>query len=259
MQSFSILTPEEIKGVLTASLKAQQIQSDSVQARIALAMGEKPKEKLPEIVVLTESWLAQISDMVAKRLIANDRSVILLSAEDMVALLPQMFDAMEETSGPLEPNERKMLDLFVKTIFKSFADMISANYSATFQDPYDYYSHFLEAISQVALEYGIELSDVPNSIETADEVTRRLLTKEQFVSQGKYVIDKLLNTKTLVDNMVQPTIDLMINQGDLDPQERDEIVIGMKNEIMPQLEERLVVARRVFDDYLSEETTRIYQ
>jgi len=44
MQNISILTLEEIKGVLKASLKVQQVQSNNIQARINLAMGEKPKE-----------------------------------------------------------------------------------------------------------------------------------------------------------------------------------------------------------------------
>ncbi len=259
MQNFSILTLEEIKDVLEASFKVQQVQSNNIQARINLALGEKPKEPLPEIVALTESWLTQIPDMVAKRLIADDRSVNLLSAEDLVALLPQMYDLMEKTLGPLEPDERKMIDQLVKTLFKGLMDMVSASYPATFQDPYDYYSHFLKAVSQVASEHDIEPSDVPNSIETADEVTRRLLTKEQYVGQGKSTKDKILNMETILNSMLQPILDLMANQEDLDQQERDEVAISMKKEIMPQLEEHLVVALRVFDDYLDEETARIYQ
>ena len=250
-----------IKALLIATFRLQQAENEKIQARINTILGVATKNKTPQVLVLLDQLLEQISTLMAIRLLAEDKSVPLLSEEDFGTFISQMLDQIGNTGiGMPDPEERKMLEGITNIIFKGVVEMATKSVPVFFRDPYEYYANWLTAISQIASERNIAPIAVLGSVESADDITRRLLTMEQYIDQFTSVMENTLNLDNMINSMIQPMIDMLITgEADLEPEEKAEFLKDLKTEVTPQLEEYIRVARQVFDAYFAEEVGRIYQ
>ncbi|MBI2635106.1 MAG: hypothetical protein HYW79_01000 [Parcubacteria group bacterium] len=246
------MTVAELKSLLLARFNAEQSKQMKFQVRLQQELGNEVQEEKPEAIAIKNKFADWISDVLARRLKQNRRTTPLLSSRDFVRFVPSMINEIARTEGvELEAEERKMLE---KLMFENIFEMVHAMVPPR-KNPYEEYWRWVTTVLDLAAERGILPTELLALENATDEITRRMLTKKQFVALSKKAMNKFMDADVLKRIIVQPMLD-MVAEGDED--EQRELEQELEAELMPQLREVVEKSKLVINIWLGEEVERIY-
>lgn len=245
-----------LKAILVSSYEAERMEGEKLALNIRQELGEEDetKTKTQREIDLEKTLVEMVTDMVAKRLKKNDRSVALFSSAD-IDQIASVLTANIEGDLDFDTVERMQFESFAKAALKNIYESARLSWERPGKDMYDSYWDWLEAILDIADERGIEATEVLSSQEASDEVVRRLRSREEFLAAGKRYQD-LFSANMLKDLYLEPLLALV---GEENNEEfRKEIEKEIEEEVMPELREHAEKAKAIMGAYFQSEAARIY-
>lgn len=250
------LTVAELKSLLLARFNAEQSKQAKLQVRLQQELGNEVQEEKPEAVAIKNKLADWISDTLARRLKRNRRVTPLLSSRDLVRFVPSMIDEIAKGEGDeLEAKDRKMFEKFMKAMFENIFEMVHAMVPPR-KNPYEEYWRWATTVLNLAAERGILPTELLALENATDEITRRMLTKKQFVALSKKAVNKFVDADVLKKIVIQPMHDMLA--AELNDDERREIERELEAEVMLQLRETVEKTKVIINTFLGEEVERIY-
>lgn len=250
------LTVAELKSLLLARFNAEQSKQSKLQARLRRELGKEAQEEKPETIGIQNKFADWISDVLARRLKQNRRTVPLLSSRDFVRFVPSMINEIAKVEGDeLEAEDRKMLEKLMKAMFENIFEMVHAMVPPR-KNPYEEYWRWVTTVLKLASERGILSTELFAFEEATDEITRRMFTKKQFIALSKKGVNKFVDADVLKKMIVQPMLDMVAAEAD--EEERRKIEQELETELMPQLRKTAERTKLAINAWLGEEVERIY-
>lgn len=256
MHKKQTLTVAELKSLLLARLNAEQRQQAKLQVRLQRELGNEVQEEKPEVVAIMNKLTDLISDVLARRLKHDLRTTPLLSSQDFVQFIPSMVNEIVKARGDeLEAEDRKMLEKCIKATLENISEM-ACTMVPPCTNPYEEYWRWVTTVLDLASERGIPPTELLALERTTDEITRRIVTKEQFVARFNRAMTKFTDIDVLKKMIVQPILDIVATEAG--EEERREFEQQLEAELMPQLRETIEKTKVVINAYFGEEVERIY-
>ncbi len=252
------ITLADLKSLLVARFKAEQTKRYELSARIAQELGDEVREEKPEDVSIMNKFIDLISSTIARRLKKNQRTIPLLSPQDLTKITPLMIaEITKNNSDEFEAEDYKKFEKIMETVFKNISTMVNQQPVPPHKDLYERYWHWVTIVLNLATEYRVQPIELLSSENATDEITRRMFTKQQFVFLSEQSLEKLMDCDALKKAFIQPLLDMLTN--DLTDEERREIEKDFEAEDMPELRQYVEKARLVAKAILNEEIMRIYE
>lgn len=232
-----------IESLLMAKFLADRTLSDKCNAVTNEILGVTPPEQSKVDTGITYDMYRVISSMVAVRLMANDRSVPLFSADDIDEAFAN-FSKNHILSTDQDSLEALELDYILKTSLKGLL----------VDDPYELYWRLINA-TVTLLDDGLLQSDETLSGESYDEVIRRSCTREEYVTRNEGSIALLAVPEKLITDGINPVLDVLC-EGNLDLRAEMEQIFrdAIEKEVLPKFM-KLESALRIV---MMEEVQRVY-
>lgn len=255
MSKTQTLDVDELKALLLANFRAGQTGQRELQARIQQALDEPVQEEKSEVVAIWNKMMEQVSGLIARRLKDNRRDEPLFSSGDLGQFVSSLFDyIVSGQSDKLETKEREMLEKFLKTIFENVVEM-TQGIAAPDKNPHDEYWRWVEIVFNLAAEHNMVPTELLAFQWARDEITRQMLTQEQFVAIYEKGTVKLMDIDALKKAYLQPILDMLVEDNE---EERVELEHDFETEVMPQFRERFAKIATVMNAWYKEQASRIY-
>ena len=241
------LTVAELKDLLFARLTAEQARQQKLQARCCPQSGANTRAEKQEDSVITRAFANRISDVLARRLKLNRRATPLISSRDFTQLAEDIARFEGEKLGA---GERKMLKGLMTTIVENIDDVIRS-IAPRRKNPYEQCWRWVEIVLEVAADRGVQPAKLFAIEEANDEITRRMLSRKQFVSLSRKAMEKFMDANVLMDIIIRP---VLAGFAEGEEKERHEL----ERHIMPQLRKLVKKSKSLVAAWVKEETNRIY-
>ncbi|MEK7512402.1 MAG: hypothetical protein AAB575_05330 [Patescibacteria group bacterium] len=249
------ITTAELKLLLAAHFEAELRRQAKLADRLNQELGKEVQPEAMELIVIRKSFVDLSSDLLARRLMQKRRTTPLISSRDIIRFsIPIINEMIKDIGGELNIEERKMVSSFIKTAFDSLSNMIHP-LALTRGNPYDERWRLVKTVLKLAEERGVLPTELFTSEETADEITRRMFTKKQFLSRFKKAMSVFTDADVMREKILQPMLEMMVGDNEEDRRELEQ-ELGAK--IMPQLREIIEKWKVVINTWLGEEVKRIY-
>jgi len=255
MPNEQILTVAELKSLLVARFKVERATQAKLQERLRQALGNEVQEEKPEITAVRNKFVDSLLDVLARRLKSNWCTAPLLSYQDFVEFVPSLIDEITKAEGvELEAENRKKLEKVLKAMFENVCELVHTRVLPG-KNLYDEYWRWIMIVLDLAAECGILPTELLALEDAADEISRRMFTKEQFVTLTNKANHLLMDADVMKKLILQPILD-MLSEGD--EGERRELEQELGAEIMPLVREIAEKSKAVINIWLGEEVERIY-
>lgn len=243
---------------IAQELGAEQTKRYKLDVRIELELGDEVREEKPEDVSIMNKFIDLISSTIACRLKKNQRTIPLLSPQDLIEITPLMIaEITKNNSDEFEAEDCKKFEKFMKTVFESISTMVNQQPMPPHKDPYERYWHWVTIVLNLATECGMQPIELLSSESATDEITRRMFTKDEFVFLSEQSLEKLMDFDALKKTVIRPLLDMLTN--DLTDEERREIEKEFETTNMPELHQCVETIQLAAKAILNEEIMRIYQ
>ncbi len=238
----NMLVTELIEKILANKFRSDRAITDRIteEMRIELNM----PQTIDEITAaMNKAAYERMAEVMAPRLVANDRSIPLICVDDFEELLLRHA----ETKFPNKfQHEREAIIRVAKpaitTLFLSILKMADGS------DPYDHYWKVVNTIASLA-DVSQSLNQ-PLSEDLYDEVTRRVYSREAYVNQ--------INMSFGIVSDPEKLVRLILDSMNLNETQRlmseTEILGKLHLQVKPMFEKMLPVMHRIVDN----EVNRIY-
>lgn len=256
------LTKAELKALLLARFNAEKGKQMELQARIFVGLGRRAPEKTPEAIALE----CAVADVVCEELARCLKQSLKLkkffhvdpapSPYVFTRLAALVFVAIGKEKGDIHEDERKMLEEFLKTMFRSTFEMMGEILSPC-KNIYEEYWRWVTTVLDLATERGILPTELLALQGATDEITRRMFTKEEFTTLSERAVSKLMDIDTLKKVVVQPMLDVYVGD-EFGEEARREAEQALEAQVMPQLREDIRKTKVIVSVFLNEEVERIY-
>jgi hypothetical protein len=249
------LTVAELKSLLLMRFEYEQRKQAKLGARLQRKLGIEERAEEPELIDVKKKLMNWIGDLLARRLKQNRRTTPLISSREFTRFSISLINELVKGSGgELEAEERKMLDNLIKTLFEKVYEAVSATVLPR-KNVYDEYWRWVTTVLDLAAERSIQPTEVLAVEERADEITRRMFTKRQFVSLFKKSKKRFLEADLIKKQFFQPMLDVLTED---DEEGRRELEQELETKVMPQLRKTMLAFRLAIDTWCREEVERIY-
>lgn len=175
------LTVEELKSLILARSRAEQSKQTKLQERIQSALGQPAQKEGAGDAAFKNKVIDWISDLLARRLKRNRRTVPLLSSRDFTRFFSFILDTIAQMGIELEAAERKNFKKDMKGIFKNVLETIPSMVPRG-KNHYEVYWRWARTVFDLAAERGVPPTELLALESATDEITRRLFTKKQFLN-----------------------------------------------------------------------------
>lgn len=247
------VTVAEIKSLLIARFNAEQGRQKKIQMKLQRDLGSEIQEERPEVVMIRNKFADKISDIIARRLKQNRRTIPLISSQDFIRFIPSIIN--EIMGNELESEERKMFGKFMEAMFENIFEMVHVMVPPN-KNLYDEYWRWITTVIDLATERDIIPTELFALEEMTDEITRRMFTRKQFITLSKKAVNKFMDVDALKKIIIQPMLDMVSTEAD--NEERCELEQKFESELMPQLHDRINKIKVVVNTFLGKEVERIY-
>ncbi len=251
----SDLTLAELKALILARFDIRARGLGRLTARIQEGLGEKAKPEIPEVIAVQKKLNDSLADLFASRLMAGKRTTPLLSSEDSGPIAALVIDGYPKfDSEGLSLTDRAACEEFIKAVTRN---SIAASDEAlrSRENHYTEYWRWVKTVFEVAAERDVPPIELLKLDEAADEITRRLLTMQEFVKQSERATMRFMNVDTLKKIVIPPLLDLACS---IMEEDRAELERQIEAELMPKLRETAEKSRAIISTWLGEEVARIY-
>lgn len=247
---------EELRALLVARTNADEARNAAIQNRIHEALDSTvPTEDPYAIAIMARSKLINyLADIVARRMKMRRRAHPLVSLRDISKFTPSLIEFIEEsTSERLTDEEGVNIKTFVNSSFGNLLEAINKILPAE-TNLYDSYWKWVETVFAVAKERNVSPVSLYQS-DGADEVTRRLFTKDQFTSVMKKAMSKGSSIRTIYRFHILPFINLEAGNDRL---LLKRLKLQCRLSTLPIIRENIAKTKPVMRAIIREEITRIY-
>lgn len=250
------LTEAQLKSLVLARLNMEQIKGEKQITRLQQERGIEVQEEKQADIVTKNKFMDLISDVLTRRLLQNSLTEPLFSSEDFNQLLPWMIGEFAESAGEvLNDEDRENIEKYMKRMFENFSEMVYAMVPPRV-NPYEEYWRWVTTVLDLATERGVLPSELFALDGVLDEITRRMLSKEQFVTLSRQRLSILFDFDTHKKLVVMPMFDVIA--ADADEEERRELEREFEAVVMPQIRENLEKTKAILVTLLDDEVARIY-
>lgn len=251
------LTVAALKSLILTRFNMEQSRQAKLQTRFQQELGSTVvQEEKPELIVIKNKFADLISGVLARRLRRNRRTTPLFSSRDFTRLVPSMISEIAKVEGnEFNAESRKMFENVMKVMFKGIFKIAHAMVPPR-KNHYEEYWRWITIVFDLAAEHGILPTEFLALEGAADEITRRMFTKKQFVALSKRAMSRLMDVDSLKKTIIQPMLLAMLAEGD--EEERRELEQEFEAELMPQLREIAEKSNVVINAWINEEVGRIY-
>lgn len=244
------LTVTELKPLLLAHFGAKLSRQMKLQARLQQELGKEIQEIDSQYIAIMDKLLDWLSGLLAHRLRQNQHTTPLLSSQDFTQfVLLEVFPDFE-----LGAVERKTIKRFLDAVLENIVELLMPGHPD--ENLYEKYWQWVTTVLDLAVERGISPTELLTLETTADEITRRTFSREQYIATLELMTAKLTDIDTLMKLNVQPR--LAILSETLSEEERSEIEQRLESKLMPQLREQIDRVKVILRAFLDEEVERIY-
>ncbi|HSV94801.1 MAG TPA: hypothetical protein VLH94_02405 [Spirochaetia bacterium] len=249
------LSVATIEAILVGKFLYEEKRSAQYSQRIQNALGVPvPTTDSKELSDQLKMFMA---GSIAKKLFRNDRSDSLFSVDECDQLIfDHLYKKFEDDTNVNDEDKRLIINS-VKLMVSGMVDSIMSLVDGP--DPYDQYFKIINTIEFLANEECLPL-DEPLPDELYDEVTRRIYTKEEYVSLNEKGLKLISDPEALLKVLMKPVIDNLLK--DLDPEfiqeMREEIEVEMKELVSLQFAPLFEKLGKVTKEIVTEETNRLY-
>jgi len=252
------LTEAEIKALITTYFETTQSRQERLNERIkrALGQGKETKADKQETLMVHARLMDMIIGVIARRLKRNRRTVPLLAVRDFDKLVPSMVqDLTRNEELTLNPEMQKMAEDLVKGMLKSVFEMMETSLPPR-KDPYMEFWRWITTVFELARECGLPPIEYVASTGAPDAITRRLMTKTQYIASTKRTMKNFMDTDAIKRLVINPLFEAL--GADCDEAMRREIEQDIEEKLMPEIRQHVERAKSIFETWLGEETLRIY-
>lgn len=256
------LTVAELKSLLTARTNANVITQAEVTKRIARELGDEPVQEAKPALL---EWMNKVrdiaNDIVAGRLKLGPRATPLVSYQDIDWLAYSFLEVYVQAEG-LEIKEFQddgVFEHFIKTILTNILTLAADVMSPANTNPYDENWRWVEIVLGLAAERKISPTEFITLGDVAiNEINRGMFSKEEFISLTKRDMEKYVNADLLKKQFLEPLINMMAGENEVDEEDRRELESQLEAMVMPKLRERVEKNMVILNTILDEDVARIY-
>ena len=246
------ITLEELSGILEARYAMNVLFISRLNGHFFRETGTKIENLLLEPKIV--HWFFEL---VARRLLDNDRSKPLISNDDLTGLLIYLNNGQ-----PIGLEDEAEAAIFLEELRKRVsAFMQEAGNHLPGQNPYEEYWRWVTTIRFIANEEGVDLAggyDEVKLIKLYDKVVRHLYSKDQFLAYNMRE-DQLAAMKEERINMVRANLLRMDPQAGQDRLNYIKTVDSyIKQQVEPEIDKVIATIRRVRGEFVTLEAARIY-
>jgi len=166
-----------------------------------------------------------IYHQIARRLKHNHRALPLTSEKDAVKYAPRYIKLLEKTNNiKFDKPTREACQEFLATIFK-YSGNIEASGRLN-KDPYEEKWAWIETVLDLCNEQGTTPEVLLDVKPYLDEITRRLYTKEGYISRYQRQLQATSDMEGLLNGMFEMSMSIVANQQRLEEKDRYKRLIG---------------------------------
>lgn len=245
------LTMSELKSLLLARFRPKQSKEKKVQGYFYQMIEFVAKKKDPRLIAIENKLVDRTCGILARRLMGKGRTTPFLSSQDFDRSIPLIINEIAREEGvKLKTKERKRYEKFAKVIAEEILAMVYVVVPHR-KNPYKEYWRWVAIVLGLAAERGIQPTELLTLENAADEITRWMFTKKQFIALYKRAINKLTDAEAVKKNIIQPILDI-VAEGDEEKRRKRE------REVMWWLDENLKTLKPIINAWFKEEVERIY-
>lgn len=240
--------------------------SEKMQARMQKYFSQQlgvpvlSEQEDPIMNLAKEKFYQLSSQLIAERLIENQRNVALISSKDVESLV----DIIMNEKGLFNKEETDDIEIgflknTIKQVFENGLTIFERMSTQETNDPYEDIWKWIESIIELSRENNLGETEFLSFENSDDLLTNRMYTKEQFLSQFKKGISEVFDVKVVKKIFVEPMINLLVNMaGESDQNLRKELEEQFEAQMMPALKEKLEKVKPIMSKWIEEEAERIY-
>ncbi len=252
------LSTADLKSLYTARSAAARELQIGLQVRIDRDLGKEPVSEKPEITAIKARLENFLNDTLVTRLMQNDRSVPLLSSDDLDDIVPSLVREMvQDDNVKLSDEIRTTLEGFLKGVFTGIVEA-AQGMVVPGKDRYEEHWRWLNMVLEVAARRKLPPTEIIRLQSASDEVTRRLYTRDEYSKLNWSSLEKILNLETLKEIAIKPMFEVMALDLDLDANERSEFGQDFERKCTAELSGMIMKIRATSTAWLYEQTVRIY-
>ena len=248
MPTRKTVTVAELKSLFLMGLQRSVAIQMGYTKRIQQELGVEAQEENPENIAIKNKFLDWVCDIIAHRLKRKPLTTPLLSSADFKYFAPFMIDAVAQVKNlKLTTEDREILKKDLKSEFENFIEVLHGMMPPN-MNLYEAFSLKFKILLDLAAERGVLPTELIMLEEVNDEITRRMFSKEQFITNFENAINKYLNVDVFKKNLLGPIIDLATE---------DELRM-LEQIFMPKLRETVEKTKAVVNTLFAEEIVRTY-
>ena len=246
----------DLKAALVAKANFELQNQNKANLRLNAAMGIPNEPPMPLVVALQSENTDYAAGIVAKRLLEDDRTIALISSDDGDELVAHILNfatdemmaaADDELKSPQDFAEvRKILGRNMRIGYDFTLRVLNAITESSC-DQYDNYHKYLEVLLAITEERDLNLENAIFQDGVADEVNRRLYSRNEFLDLGTRLVDTTLDFDEIIKTIIIASGATIESAPE-----------GAVAELRTTLEPRFAAAYRESLVMLVEEADRIY-
>ena len=126
------------------------------------------------------------------------------------------------------------------------------------RNQYDEYWQRVNTLVIVAEEKGLTPLQAVDEPGVLDEVTRRTLSRKNYIKRHKESVGVMANVQTMFEQTIIPLVESLGGFEKTDPKEIKQLRKELKKELMPQLRVVYRKVKKLLEEHSVSEVARIY-
>ena len=245
---------QELKAILVAQSNADTAKSVAIQNRLRRVLDDTVLTEDPMVIIIRTDLTDYLADIIARRMKMRRRTRPLVSLRDISKFTLSAIEFIEkQTSEKISDEERADVETLVDSTFGNMLETIN-DILPIGTNLYDSYWKWAETVFAVAKEKNVSPVMLYQS-DDANEVTRRLFTKDQFATLMKKAGSKALSIRTIYKLNVLPLITL---EAGNDKSKFKKLKLYYRASTLPVIKENIAKTRPFMRAIIKEEIARIY-
>ncbi len=246
------LDVDTIKSILLNKFIFDDKRNTAMSQRIFATMGFPVAVQTQADFDLKEGLLQKMSSLIALRLVEDDRSIPILSAEDFDQQISEYIGNKISEDTTMDQPDREVLEPTIKPVILKLIEGLMG-FMKDETDPYEEYWRLINTIKALANDEMLSLSILFDDA-FYDEVTRRVTTRDQYIVQSEKALGFVTDPQKLIDTFITPILQALVADESVNSEELGELTEELKSQLAPAFQKFEQVTKEI----LAEEVDRLY-
>jgi hypothetical protein len=187
-----------IKSFILAEIRFKHAFQRRLNLRVLEITGQAPPEEPSQLMIqLTDVFHEMLADTIVGRLVADDRSVPVITPNDLVSLCERLLQLFKEEMDLGDDDTDDVA--FYMSQLKAMLEALMAQFNVSTEEQYIRKRKSIQLALELTSERGITFEELFASQELSDEFSRRSSTREAEEQATQTVIGRLASPQAVRD------------------------------------------------------------